>query len=297
MHVVSVEVTVDGKDLDAVVPSGIIKVVRPMTIVAGETTVAAFDFDAQKSVVVTGSDRVLFKPVIKLLVRKGTEPFRPSVSTPEAQSPPTPPSVPQAAATPEPESTATATVTPPTTPAPSTEAEEPEATGPGTVEILVTDPSPPDIEHYMVTLSSVEVHKANAGEGSPWITIFDDEKTFDLIDLAVIEEFLAAAIVESGKYTQIRMHVASVTLTLAGGEEVSAKVPGEKIRIVRPFNVVANETTVLLFDCDGEKSIVSTGAGKFIFKPVIKLSVPKEGGVDNAQDGDADDANDGDNDI
>ena len=147
MHVVSVEVTVDGKDLDAEVPSGIIRVVRPMAIVAGETTVAAFDFDAQKSVVVTGSDRVLFKPVIKLLVRNDIGPFRPSVSTPEAQSPPTPPSVPQATATPEPESTATATVTPPTTPAPSTEAEESKATEPETVEILVTDPPPPDIEH------------------------------------------------------------------------------------------------------------------------------------------------------
>ena len=27
----------------------------------------------------------------------------------------------------------------------------------------------------MVTLSSVEVHKADAGEGNSWITIFDDE--------------------------------------------------------------------------------------------------------------------------
>ena len=292
MHVVSVKVTVDGREVEAKVPSGIIRVVRPMTVVAGEVTIAAFDFDARKSVVVTGADRVLFKPVIKLLVRKGTEPFRPELPSLPEQLPVTPAGVPQATptstsepmeatATPVPSPTPSDEVAPTATPTPSpTPSPTPaEAAGTGTIEIQVTDPPPPDIEHYMVTLSSVEVHKAKAGEGSPWITIFDGDRTFDLIDLGEIQEFLADSIVGAGLYTQIRLHVASATLTLADGEEVSAKVPSEKIQIVRPFRVVANETTVLLLDFDGDRSIVVTGGGKFIFKPVIKLSVPREGGI------------------
>lgn len=52
----------------AELPSGKLKFVRPFTIEAGKVTALTFDFIASKSVVFTGSDRVIFKPVIKLTV-------------------------------------------------------------------------------------------------------------------------------------------------------------------------------------------------------------------------------------
>jgi len=85
MHVESVVVTLNGKDIEAKVPSGIIKLVRPFEIKAGEKTVVTFDFDAEKSVVVTGADTIIFKPVVKLLVRKGNEPFRAETTTREEE--------------------------------------------------------------------------------------------------------------------------------------------------------------------------------------------------------------------
>ncbi|HEY93958.1 MAG TPA: DUF4382 domain-containing protein [Dehalococcoidia bacterium] len=85
MHVTSVVVTLNGKDVEAKVPSGIIKLVRPFKVKAEEKIVVTFDFDAEKSVVVTGSDTVIFKPVVKLLVRKGNEPFRAETTTREEE--------------------------------------------------------------------------------------------------------------------------------------------------------------------------------------------------------------------
>ncbi|MBN2239997.1 MAG: DUF4382 domain-containing protein [Dehalococcoidales bacterium] len=77
MHVKSVLVTINGVDKEATVPSGTIKLVRPLEVKAGEKTVATFDFNAQDSVLVTGADKVTFKPVVKLLVRNSDEPFVP----------------------------------------------------------------------------------------------------------------------------------------------------------------------------------------------------------------------------
>jgi hypothetical protein len=60
----------DGKTEDATVPSGKLKFVHPFEVAAGKSTVLLFDFDAAKSVNVTGNDKVIFKPVIKLTVTK-----------------------------------------------------------------------------------------------------------------------------------------------------------------------------------------------------------------------------------
>ena len=109
---------------------------RPFTIVAGETTIATLDFDAERSVVTQGRGRFLLKPVIKLLVRKEGEPFQP------AAQPTTP--TPTATATPTPTPTATLTPTATATPTPTQEPlgefflaiEQPES-----VESIVADPS------------------------------------------------------------------------------------------------------------------------------------------------------------
>lgn len=74
MHIVSVNVTMDGQLREASVPSEWIKLVRPFDVVSGETTTLTLDFDAAQSVVVTGAGDVMFKPVIRLLVREGEGP-------------------------------------------------------------------------------------------------------------------------------------------------------------------------------------------------------------------------------
>ena len=165
----------------------------------------------------------------------------------------------------------------------------------GTIEVRVTD-APPGYEiiSIWVTVSEeegegVKVHKAgDDGEGD-WITIgiLEGANPFNLLELAGLEEVLAVGEVDAGKYTQIRMNIASVVVTyLAEGSEtpvtVEATIPSGELKFVRPFDVVAEETTTLLLDFIADKSVVVTGAtqsdaAKVIFKPVVKLSIEQGG--------------------
>ncbi|MFC1950754.1 DUF4382 domain-containing protein, partial [Chloroflexota bacterium] len=58
----------DGKLQPATVPSGVLKFTRPFDVVEGEITEILIDFDAEKSVTVTGAGKILVKPVVKLTV-------------------------------------------------------------------------------------------------------------------------------------------------------------------------------------------------------------------------------------
>jgi hypothetical protein len=54
----------------ATIPSGEVKFVKSFDVIAGKTTMLIFDFDAEKSVNVTGGDKVMIKPVVKLDVKQ-----------------------------------------------------------------------------------------------------------------------------------------------------------------------------------------------------------------------------------
>lgn len=206
----------------------------------------------------------------------------------------------------EPSPTPAAEAVPPAEPASPTPAPEPEP-GPaaetpeampstGTIEVRVTD-APPDEEvtAILVTVSAVEIHRAVAeqeqeqeGEGEQnqeqeqeqqeqgeWLplSIIEGAGSFDLLEIMGLEAVLAVEEIEAGKYTQIRLMVERVEVTLGVGEPEEAKVPSGELKFVRPFDVVEGETTVLLFDFDAEKSVTVTGKGNITVKPVVKLTV------------------------
>lgn len=59
----------DNTSVTATVPSGELKFVNSFDVLDGKTTVLTFDFDAEKSVTITGQDKVMIKPVVKLDVK------------------------------------------------------------------------------------------------------------------------------------------------------------------------------------------------------------------------------------
>ncbi len=61
----------EAKTVEATIPSGKLKFVRPFDVVEGGTTTLIIDFDADKSVVFAGADKVIFKPVVKLSIEHG----------------------------------------------------------------------------------------------------------------------------------------------------------------------------------------------------------------------------------
>jgi hypothetical protein len=87
-------------------------------------------------------------------------------------------------------------------------------------------------------------------------------------------QYLSGKIVDAGKYTQIRLEVNSVRIVV-GKNEYYAKVPSGDIKLVGNFEVLANNTTKITLDFDGEQSVNVTGKNQYMFKPVIKLLVEK----------------------
>ncbi len=71
MTISNVQVRLGDGDLqDVILPTGKLKFVRPFNIAENQTTALLFDFDAEKSVNVTGSGQIIVKPVVKLSVTK-----------------------------------------------------------------------------------------------------------------------------------------------------------------------------------------------------------------------------------
>lgn len=83
----------------------------------------------------------------------------------------------------------------------------------GTLEIRAIDAPPSGVSSIVITTSSVSVHKEGESENT-WITVVDEEKTFDLVDIQGAEVFLGEQEIATGNYTQIRLDVTNVMVTL-----------------------------------------------------------------------------------
>jgi len=144
----------------------------------------------------------------------------------------------------------------------------------GILEVRATDAPPQGVSEILVSVDDIQVHKAGAGEGSGWITIIEEEKTFDLIKISGIEEVLGSREIEATDYTQIRMDVLWVEVTI-NGEKKIATIPSGTLRIVEPFSVEKGEKTILTLDFDAENRVIVTGKGEVKFRPVVKVLVRK----------------------
>ena len=147
----------------------------------------------------------------------------------------------------------------------------PAPTNSGIVSIRATDAPPTGVSSIMVTTDNIQIHKADTAEGT-WITVVEGEKTFDLVAIQGAEVFLGQKEVEAGHYTQIRLDVTKVIVTLEG-KEIAATLPSEKLKVVRSWEVKPDEVTILTLDFDADKFVVITSKDNVQVKPVIKLEV------------------------
>lgn len=142
----------------------------------------------------------------------------------------------------------------------------------GTLEVRVTDAPDPSITAVYVTTDLIEV--SMAGEG--WLTVIDEEITFELLALEGVEAVLGTAELPVGKYTQVRLSVPEVEIE-KDGELVTAEVPSDTLKLVGNFELAADEKTFISLDFEVDKSLVDRKKQGFLFKPVIKLAVGDPG--------------------
>jgi hypothetical protein len=146
----------------------------------------------------------------------------------------------------------------------------------GTIDVRVTDAPPEyDIATIDVTFSEVAIHTAGENGDGEWTYITIVDGTLDLLLLQDgVDALMATGSVTAGDYTQLRVIIDTITVTLNNDDEPPEVIlPSGELKLVRPFTVEEGVTTTLLLDFIAAESIVVTGAGKIIFKPVVKLTI------------------------
>jgi len=149
--------------------------------------------------------------------------------------------------------------------------------GKGTLKIYLTD-APGDYSEVNVTIYKIQIHLAGEDEEDEgeWIECLTTQVTYNLIDLIYVSVLLSECELTSGKYTQIRLFITDPEIKLNGGEVyITLIIPSAYqtgIKLIHPFEIVDDGITELTIDFDAEKSVIKTGNGKYIMKPVISLS-------------------------
>jgi plastocyanin len=160
----------------------------------------------------------------------------------------------------------------------------------GNLQLKITDQAQ-NITSLDITFSKASVHLAHTdetdkiqakppdvttdgaivpSEESGWTDILTSPRTVDLVDVKGLLDLLGEDNLPAGKYTQIRLYVSSAEAVI-DNNSVTLEVPSGAINFVHPFILSANTTTSLIFDFDADTSIVSTGSGKYLFKPVVRM--------------------------
>jgi len=55
------------------------------------------------------------------------------------------------------------------------------------------------------------------------------------------------------------------------GTEYDLTIPSKTVKLVKPFNIVENQTTTLTLDFIANESIKSAGKDKYVMNPTIKV--------------------------
>jgi DNA-binding transcriptional ArsR family regulator len=137
----------------------------------------------------------------------------------------------------------------------------------GTLTLKVTDKFDlNNVTSINITIGAVDVHKT----GADWVTVVNTSKSFNLIELIGVEEFLGESNLTLGNYTQIRLEIAKASITINGSEQ-DLRIPSGEIKLIHPFTIEANKTTTLVLDFVAADSIVQQGKD-YALKPTIKIT-------------------------
>lgn len=144
------------------------------------------------------------------------------------------------------------------------------------------------ITHLWLNISEVSVHRAaddqtviedeeeeSATESDDtgtagWTIVVDELQTVDLMQYINVSKVIGQKTMSPGNYTQIRLKIDSGTITVDDTEH-ALNVPSGVLKLNRGFVLEENETLKLTLDFNVERSVIRTGAGQYMLKPVIAV--------------------------
>jgi len=153
--------------------------------------------------------------------------------------------------------------------------------GVGTVRAHLTD-APAAYDQVNIVVTQVSVHRGAAVAESDtmnggWEVISTATQTFNLLTLQNgVMANLAQAQVPAGHYSQVRLRIGTGSNVVVDGVTHPLEVPSGAqtgLKLVGPFDLPDAGVIDLTLDFDANRSIVLTGSGTYMLKPVIRVIV------------------------
>jgi hypothetical protein len=141
--------------------------------------------------------------------------------------------------------------------------------GSGSVSVALADAPDPSATAVNVTIDRVE-----ANVNGTWTPITSGTPAFsgNLLTLASTDKLLGTTSLPTGHYTQVRLFVSSATVTDSTGTHDVTIPSGSQtgLKVLVDFDINANNVTTILLDFDVSHSLIQTGAGAYMLKPVVR---------------------------
>jgi hypothetical protein len=144
--------------------------------------------------------------------------------------------------------------------------------GNGTLVVEMTDPPQGwgDASHVYIKYSAVEIHRADAGNQSGWITVVDNEAWIDLTETLNSSKTLGTGSLQAGKYNLVRFEVIEAVVTINDVNHTATVASGKlNIAIVQGgVTIDAGQTSNLLIDITPR--VTGSGAQGYRLTPAAK---------------------------
>lgn len=151
----------------------------------------------------------------------------------------------------------------------------------GQLSVQLTD-APADYDAVYIDIESVRIKPADVNEDQNtedsdddgWITLNDDPVRVDLLQLRNGDTIqLGNHELQTGMYNQIRLVLGPDNEVVINGETYALTTPSAQqsgLKLNINTEIQEGERYNLLIDFDAARSIVETGSGKYILKPVLR---------------------------
>lgn len=155
----------------------------------------------------------------------------------------------------------------------------------GTVGVSLTDAPACGFDAVNVTVAKVRIHQSATASDTDtgWTDItLSPARKINLLNLTNgALDALGQTSLVAGHYSQLRLVLdanssqsLSNSVVPTGGVETTLATPSavqSGIKLVNEFDVAAGQRVDLVLDFDACKSIVTTGNGKYLLKPIVKV--------------------------
>jgi hypothetical protein len=148
------------------------------------------------------------------------------------------------------------------------------------LEVYLTD-DPANYDEVVIDVQDVKINYSNDDNG--WKSLSQVNRgSYDILQLVNDKDtILGKTDLDSGRIEQIRLILGPNNFVKVNGQTYALETPsaqqsGLKIKLNQDVN--AGVLYKLLLDFDASRSIVKTGNGKYILKPVIRATMQTQGG-------------------